>query len=222
MTTETTNDLAPARMIAYVDPELCAVLPPLLAQSWVADELLVPFSDFIGAPEHTPAKRAALEYRRQRLLDDASFVLRPEALPDGKLCDRVFVDALGRLEIVGTNATSKIRVDEDLAIVIVRKKKLRLEGARQASLRQELRAAVAIPLGGTDRKPIAARMIKDVSALDPDGIYAEFEPPPGTGFVRGRFGTLHVYSNGKLLLIGFAPIEFEGEEPAAKQRKDAS
>jgi hypothetical protein len=186
------------RLVGYVEPELQAALPVALGRPWPAEETLVPLAAQMARAN--PEDQARLERRARALADGAELLLRREVLPAGDLLAHVFVDPLAQLQLVGANRDHKVRVDENLTAVVIRRRPLRLEGARPASLRQELRGALAIPMGDVERRPIAARTT--------GGIYAEFDPPGAGGFLGGRFDTLYAYSNGKVLLVAFRPLEY--------------
>jgi hypothetical protein len=207
------------RFVDYLEPAVRGRVPVAIGKPWVAEESLEPLAARLAKAKRADAER--LRARARALADGALLVLRAEMLPAGDLIERVFVDPLGRLQLVASTAAGKVRMDEDFSVAVVRRRPLTIEGPRAAALRQELRATLALPLATADRKPALARETIDWSKTDPDAIYMELAPPGGGGFVSGRFEALHAYSNGKLLLIGFTPFFYVEDANAATSGPNA-
>ncbi len=192
---------AEVRFVEYVDPDVRRALTPRLARPWVAEESLRP----------VPPGDRALWARARALADAVPALLRAELLPEGDLLAHVRVDPFGRAQFVASTAAAKVRVAEDFAAAIVRRRPVPIEGGavgRGAALRQGLRAALAIPLASADRKPMSLRKSVDLGDLERDAVFAIFDPPYGQGFVGGRFESLQAFGNGKVLLVAFEPIVY--------------
>lgn len=196
----------PVRYVEYLDAALRPVVPASLAKPWVAEESLWPLRSRVQMVPKADA--AGLRRRAGALVDWTLLLLRREVLPEGDLLEHVYVDPMDRLELVGSSPSGKVRVDEELSVAIIRRRPQALEGPRAGSIRQEMRAALAIPLGDVDRKPIAAKKMVDHGELERNAIYAEFEPPGASGFLGGKFDLLHVYGNGKILLFALRPLGY--------------
>jgi hypothetical protein len=200
--------LHPVRFVGYVDEALREVLPVALARPWVAEEACEPLNSRLGRLGTTPGGEVEAQRLRagaRKLADGALGLLRREILPPCDLLSCTRADPLGGLEIIGTSEAGKVRIDEDLAVALVRRKPFSAPPGtpRLDALRLELRATLALSLEG-----VPARKAVEHDEIDPRGIAVELEPPAGGGFQAGRGDALYVYSNQKVLLLALRPARF--------------
>jgi hypothetical protein len=187
------------------------MLPPRFPTTWVAEESCRRVAEAVR--DLAPAEAEALLYRAANFLDEVLLVVKRDELPfEPEEC--LFVDFVGRLHLVGARRGNKLRVDEDMNVLLVRAKPLELSGPRAGSLRGEVRDLVPFTLASIDRRPVAAvRTIDLASASGPGAFFVELDAPLGGGYVGGRFDRLRVFGDGKVLALSLRPISL-GDEAA--------
>ncbi len=223
------KDLAEATVcfVDYLDAAQREVIPPAaLRTAWPAEEACVPLAERLADATLPDAPAAALMVRAQAFLDGILLVLRRSVFPEGPLEDFVFVGPTPELHLIAETAEWKVRADEALRVAIVRRSPVSTLPPRQGSLRHELRTVLAFPLVTPQKRALAMTVVKDLSAEASGAIYVELEPPASSGFVGGRFESLHVYSDGRVCLIGWRPVEYRDlnkpVEPAEAARAAAA
>ena len=203
------TDTLVARFVEFVEPEVRAAMPKTLPVMWLADECCRAVADAAAARD--AAGREALIARATAFMDDVLMAVRADFLPfEAERC--LFVDFADRLQLIGTRRGNKIRIDEDLNVVLIREKPGTLEGPRPGSLRRELVELLTVPLAGADGQPVTALKTIDLAGVaGPGALFFELDAPAGSGFVGGRYDRLRAYGDGKLLLVSFRPVVIDDE-----------
>ncbi|MHC4389852.1 MAG: hypothetical protein ACYS22_00880 [Planctomycetota bacterium] len=195
-------------LVAYLDPELIDALPPgpNLVYEWPTEECCAKVPDLMEHAEDE-ADADMIRIDAQEFEGEMLSVIRRTLLPRGALTLHMHVDPMGSMQFAGLHEGVKVRVDQQFNICLMRRSPLPVdpEQPRLLQLRRELDSVLSIPLASPDRKPVKPAVLVDLSAYEPGAVYAELKAPPGAGFAFGRFERLKVYSDGKVLLIGFTP-----------------
>jgi hypothetical protein len=200
---ETTAETAP-RIVDYVDPDVIALLPASFPCAWVAEESCRRVSEVASAL--APDARERLLARATSFADDVLAILRASVLPED-LERALYLDPHERLQLIGGRGRTKVRVDEDFRIVLVRERPLALEGPRAGTLRQEVREVVCFPLASDDRRPVLAVQALDLSSVgEPGAFFLDLDAPAGSAYLGGRCDRLRVFGDGKVLILCFRPL----------------
>lgn len=208
-------------LVSYLDAATLARLPATasgsapLAVTWPSEVGLDRLADVL--PFAGRRERERLEREARDFLAVLRCVVRSDALPPSPLEDHVLVTPFG-LQLVAETADRKVRVDADLNIVVARRRAVALGAGttRYEVLKAQLAEVLCVKLADERGRPLETTTRVDLRGVWPDGLYVEVEPPAGSGFVSGRYGSLAAFGDGKLLVVSFARVECrDAHEPAA-------
>lgn len=214
-------------LLPYVEPARAAVLPPELRWEWTSTEGALPLARLLEQNEDE-AVRAAMRAAARELEARALQLVRREVLPAGDLLAHTLALQTGALELHGARGAWKVRIDEELHLVALRRRPLPLpppaaagsEGVALARLRSALAEVLAI---ACEEPALAVVRSGTLGEPEEGAVWARLAPPSGLGLALGRYEAAVAYFDGRTLLVGFpVPAYSEacelpgpGEQPQA-------